>query len=200
MPDDRAADLAGADHAHRAPRKVTPHLAGQRVVLHGGAQHDLVHLARGHQHQHNGIVGHALGRVVAVAHAQAQAFGGVQRQVVVADAAAGQVLDAHAGKGFQVFGPDLAGVGAHGVAAFGQAKVAGVRRFGRPGIVDAVLLAVGLAVGQLVKRAQRIKKDLHTGASPFSLPAPGAWRGCCSMYSASRSAARRTSSGQGRFW
>ena len=104
-----------------------------------------------------------------MADAHTQFFGGIQRDMVVPDAAAGQVFYAHPGPGFQVFGPNRAGVRADGVAAFGQVQVLRRGYAGRAGIVDAVLLFVRLAILLLVKGAQCVKHDLHVLSSSLQV-------------------------------
>ena len=191
MADDRLADLARTDDTHRAAGNIAAHLAGQRVVLHVSAQHDFVHAAGTHQHEHDRIVGHAVRRVMAVADAQTQLFGGVQRDMIIADAAAGQIFDAHFSPCLQIFRAYLAGVRADGVAALGQMQVIRARHVGRAGVVDAVAGFVGLAVLLLIKGTQRVKHDFHALSSPVTgenqrfrpaSPCRGPPRRCCACW------------------
>ena len=161
MGNDSAADFAGADDAYRAVGQILAHLAGQRVILGGGTQHGLVHLAGTHQHQHDGVVGHTFRRVVAVGYPHAQLFGGLQRDMIVADAAAKQVLYAHPGPGLDVLGQNFAGILADGIAACGLVQIFRAGCAGDRHVVDAELPAELLDIRLLVEGAHLVKCDLH---------------------------------------
>ena len=93
--------------------------------------------------------------------AHAKLLGFLLRDMVIANAAAGQEFDPHRGPGFQIFRCNQAGVGADGIAAFGKFQVIRRGDLCGIGIINAVLFAVWLTIGLLVKRTEGIKHDLH---------------------------------------
>ena len=73
--------------------RATADLALEREVLRRGAPLDEFDLAQRHEHQHDCVVGHALGRVGGVRHANPQLAGMLDVDVVVADRAGGDAAD-----------------------------------------------------------------------------------------------------------
>ena len=126
--DDRLADPSRADDADRAGRDIPPHLSGQGIILNGGALHYLGHLAKGHHHEHDGVIGDGVGGIAAVAQAHAQALYRLQRYMVIADAAADKIFDPHFGKPFDILRLDVGGAYAGRLAPLGKAEVIRVYR------------------------------------------------------------------------
>ena len=93
--------------------------------------------------------------------AHAKLLGFLLRDMVIANAAAGQEFDPHRGPGFQIFRRDQAGVSADGIAAFGKFQVIRRGDLCGIGIINAVLFAVWLTIGLFVERTEGIKHDLH---------------------------------------
>ena len=159
--DDGEADLAGAHDAHGHGAQLAPHLALQGEVVVVGVVERLLELADAHQDGHNGVLRHAVGRVSAVAQAEAQRAGVVAVHVVVAHAAAGQHLDAVA---LQLVQHLVAVVAlpqrGHAVAAGGHAGGGLIQIGGSGDQVDAIFFAQVLDNGLFVG-TYFISSDFH---------------------------------------
>ena len=160
-----AADVPGADDAHRAAGQVAADLALQRVVLHLAPLEDVAHTAQAHHHQHDGKVCHPAGRIVHVGHPHPQLAGGLPVHVVVADGAAAEVFHPQLVEPPDHVRAHIAGGHRDGVAPGGQGGVfkVGVR-------LTAVEFDAGgggqaLGAGALVPRPEGIKEDLHKDCS-----------------------------------
>ena len=159
--DDGIADLAGAHDAHGHGAQLTAHFALQGEVVIVGVVEGLLELADAHQDGHDGVLGHAIGGVSAVAQAEAQRAGVVAVHVVIAHAAAGQHLDAVAPQLIQHL-VAVVGLAQSGdaVAADGHVGGGGIQVGGGGHQLDAVLLAQGLDNGLFVG-THFVSSDLH---------------------------------------
>ena len=88
-----------------------------------------------------------------------------QRNVVITDAAAGQISHPRIGKALQILRRDQTGVGADRIAAPRQLQVSRVGRLGGPDIVNAVLGTELLAIVELVEWTEGVKQDFHKSPS-----------------------------------
>ena len=167
-----AADAPGADDAHRAARDIPADLALQRVVLGFAALEDVARLAQAHQHEHDGKVRHAVGRVVHIGHLHAQGPGRLAVHMVVADGAAADGLDPQRMEALHHGGAHVAGRHRHGVVTlcqlcvFQRGVVLRVTKF------NVHLRCQPLRDAQLIVGAQSVEKNFcrHKFPSQSSLP------------------------------
>ncbi len=100
--EDGAADAAGAHHPHRQVVQLPALKALKAVILRQRAALDGLELAGHHQHEHHGIIRHAVRAVGGVGKFEAERPAGLHIQVVKADAAGGDVAHPLPGQLFQV--------------------------------------------------------------------------------------------------
>ena len=165
--DDGEADLAGAHDTHGHGTQLAAHLALQGEVVVVGVVQRLLKLADAHQDGHNGVFRHAVGRVSAVAQAEAQRAGVAAVHVVIAHTAAGQHLHAIALQLVQN------GVGIVALAQGGNTVAAGghmggglIQICGSGDQVDAIFFAQVLDDGLFVG-TYFISSDFHDSSPSY---------------------------------
>ncbi len=161
--DDGPADPAGSDDAYRREADVIADLAAKGVILKIGAAEDAHDPTLQHQHQHDGVVGHAGGRIADVGDAQAKRLRLVEIHMVVADGAAEDPADADRRKALEHRASHVAGRHADAVRAGGKLIILRVRIGGRVVKIDAEFFAERLRAGELVKVTKSVEKQLHCG-------------------------------------
>ena len=162
MADHRAADAASAHDAHGAVAQRATHLAAQRVVLHASAIRDLRHAAQAHHGKHDGVVSDGLGRVRGMRDANAQVTAGIEVDVIHADVARGNGVDAQVKPSLNERAIDGRRHDAHDVVARSKGGVVKRRVVGRPAELDVPLAADLLKKAQLIKRAHSVGKQADT--------------------------------------
>ena len=157
----RGANAPGADDAHRGGGDVLAQLAVQAKVLRRGVARQQLDLALRHEHQHDGVVGHALWRVRRVRHAHAQLARVGHVDVLVADGARGEV--AHALRPERVEQLRRHGVGDYAQRVMPRGKVGVIQRgiVAGPIELEAHLACSCLHILEFVVFAQRIGKKPH---------------------------------------
>ena len=165
--DDGVADLAGTHDAHGHGAQLTAHLALQGKIVIVGIVQGLLELADAHENGHDGILRHAVGRICAVAQAEAQRTGIVTVHVVIAHAAAGQHLNAVALQLIQHL-VAVIGLAQSGDAVAAHSHVGGglIQIGGGGDQLNAVLLAHALN-NRLFVGTYFVSSDFHN-SSPYS--------------------------------
>ena len=165
----RAADASRADDAHRAGGDVPADLTLQGVILCFAPLEDMPGLAQAHEHEHNGKVGHTVGRVVHIGHLHAQLPGSLAVHMVVANGTAADDLDpqlmepAHHGRAH------IAGRHRNSIVPGGQRGVFQRGILLRIAEFNAHLRCQTLCKTQFIVGAQRVEKDFcrHRISLPF---------------------------------
>ena len=165
----RAANAPRADDAHRAGGDVPADLALQRIILCFAPLEDVPCLAQTHEHEHNGKVSHAVGRVVHIGHLHAQFPGSFAVHMVVADGTAADDLDpqlmepAHYGRAH------IAGRHRNSIVPGGQRGVFQRGILLRIAEFNAHLRCQTLRNPKFIVGAQRVEKDFcrHRISLPF---------------------------------
>ena len=155
----RAANAAGADHAHRAGGDVPADLSLQRVVLRFPALEDVARLAQAHQHEHNGKVRNAVWGIIHIGHLHPQRSGSLAVHMVVADGAAADGLYAQFMEALYHGRAHIAGRYRYSVIALCQLCIFQCGIFLRIAELDIQLRCQPLCNAQLIVRTQRVKKD-----------------------------------------
>ena len=155
-------DGACAHYAHGAGSQAAPKFAFEPEVLHSGMAKHLLGAAEGHQHEHDGVICNAFGRIGGMGHAHAERAGMVHINVVVADGTRGDGADAELVIAVEELGRHGVGDDGERVRAGGERGVLQRGVFARPVELDVQLMAGALKVGELVERAQGKREDLHS--------------------------------------
>ena len=164
--DDGLADAPGAHDAHGAGAERAADLSPELEVLVGGRGVHKLGLAQRHEDEHHGVVGHAVGRVGGVGHADAEVTRRAEVDVVVADGARGDAADAHGRVALEQLGRHRVRDDGQRVVTAGQLGVLERGVFARPAVLEAVLGGLGVEKRELVVLAQGISEQLHeTGPS-----------------------------------
>ena len=156
-------DASRANDTHSAVGDIPSELALQGVVLHFATLEDVPRLAQAHQHEHNGKVRHALGRIIRIGDLHAQLPRLFQIYMVVADGAAADGFHPKIVEALQHGCAHIAGGHRYRIVACCQLSVLHGGIYLGIAVLDAILLCQFLYDALLIVGAQGVEKhfDCH---------------------------------------
>ena len=155
-------NFSGTDDTHSGQRELLTHFTLQGKVLVIRLFHDEWHIAGGHQYQHNGVVGHAVGRVGHMGDTHPKLFGMDKVDVVVTYASGRDIFDPQFGIAVQQL--RIHGVRDDGksIIPFGQICILNSRVSGCVVVGEIILPTEFLHKTQLIVFSESKEKDFHS--------------------------------------